>query len=386
MPDPEYRLIRPNEGLMWRTRMLDGHTFTVDTSPAALPREGEGAWREHAANTELETQLHVTVENVIYWRDRCDEVRGENRSLCKEVERLTTVLAQRDDLIAHYKIGEAGWREEAKGLEAKARNLQANLDDAHRELAKRDEAIAEKDQWIAASHENLAMLANSLSDAKLEAASLRSQLARAGAIEEAAAAYLSLFPEDNLYFPMAKQANRRLKDLLCSSPSPGPRGTAEGEQRKPENNVGCPSRIPPVVSSSDPCPDCGSSRWTPNGDCPKCLERYSSDLPRWEPQIHVDPRHLEGESLASSVIDSAGSIDGNHTHGEFVRQMDAKRRCATTRLAVLERVAKHAKEYMDTDGADRLGSGRAMIGALAELDKTELSFPAAKAGGFPVRP
>lgn len=77
-------------------------THTIDTHPSGLPERGAGVgWREHAATTELEAQLHEAVESVICWRDRHDEIR-------REANRLAVELAKRDETIA--KLYEASGR------------------------------------------------------------------------------------------------------------------------------------------------------------------------------------------------------------------------------------------------------------------------------------
>lgn len=224
-------------------------TTTIDASPAALPREGEGL---------VDCDEHARVVADLRTMD------GWLADAQREIDRLRAELAKRDDLIAHCKIGEAGWQEEAKGLEAKVRNLQANLDGAHRELAGlrtqlatwenagRDlgAVIATRDREIASLRENLEGrysyegslqadvhvmvhaaddLALQLSEAKATITALRSQLTRAEAIEEATRALRDhLRPRSGQRW--AADAEAALSRVDAALVSPSPRDTAEGER------------------------------------------------------------------------------------------------------------------------------------------------------------
>lgn len=161
MPDAEYRLIRPNEGLMWSTRMLGmpgDPTHPFVTTTAALPREGAVAGEERR-----KAELTSAYSALDRWHDEAIKLRDENRWLKEDkdllnaqiakldslssiqaktmdgmdskITSLRAELAKRDAEIAVRIRDRDHLKVETADLEAKARNLHANLADAHRELA-----------------------------------------------------------------------------------------------------------------------------------------------------------------------------------------------------------------------------------------------------------
>lgn len=272
-------------------------------------------------------------------------LEAENASLRAE-------LAQRDDLIAHYEIAEKGWQEENKSAEAKNAALikqnefllgvtaeqEKEIADLRTQLAEaqNDEPIGdafgedasdEEEAFVKAlptvaevvdAHDKVVngALGRLVAHAdKATITSLRAQLARGAAIEEAARAIYATGDElfghieggFSLYHDgRASDELAAFRDALVAWPlasSPGPRGTAEGESR---------------------------------------------------------------ESMAKRYQDAL-----NQQGGQLV-ETHRKLNSATARLAILERVAKHAKGYVNAElGKNHMQNYASLRSALAELDVME---------------
>lgn len=164
-------------------------TLILVTTTAAIPREGEG-------------------------------VRASD---------LNWLLDFRDDEIASLKADHA---EATRIFKHYTEHLKANLDSADRERWEFRAELAERDETIAEVVEESVKLLKANCDKAQEIGSLRTQLDRAGAIEEAAREVdrIRWKFDDNIDSWALKHAIDRLATALAS---PSPRDTAEGE-RKPK--------------------------------------------------------------------------------------------------------------------------------------------------------
>ena len=298
---------------------LESQTFVIDNHQPTLPREGEGAGEDTARNepwklTQVERQ-HRTIKTL---QEMVEQQRKDMNKLKAKAERLLIeARKQRDDLRAELAKRDATiaeLREIEKQFEAALLAMTTERD------AYASTALAGlsafgctpmegyvKDGGVSLLAADFKRARERFKEAKARAASkehdlcstitsLRAQLARGAAIEEAAREFHGKFIEANLYFEDTKAAWHRLKEVLAS---PGPRGTPEGERE---------------------------------------------------------------------AIGDAFGEDASEEEEAFVKALPT-----AARLAILERVAREAKAYLNHNRRiNRFEREQALHLALAELDATEV--------------
>lgn len=351
-------------------------TTTIDASPTTLPREGEGLVGESRASVVRRYQNALNEQG-----ERLVEIHRKLSDREVELITLRADLAKRDEMVAFLKEQNACLEERVESriimttnLEAKVRNLQANLDGAHRERAQRDETIAKQEEsnenlWrdmnkVRASNGELrnerdearsvldarnrewSELNRKWSEARDTLTSLRTQLARAEAIEEATRALRDhLRPRGGQRW--AADAEAALSRVDAALASPSPRDTAEGEPKCRH----CGTRISPENLT---CGGCG--KWLPH---PPSAPSPTPQLLRLLGAVGAAlADHRSGHGIGRVAEELSEAAEG--CRGEGVR------------LAILERVAKHVREYDTTAGEAEISQAYHLLKlALAELEATQ---------------
>lgn len=244
--------------------MLTDPTLTLVATTAVLPREGEVV-EEHAKAASLERLVAI-------YRNREERILGDLRKRDETIADQSRAIKRRDTLTT--------------ALREDRDVLRRDLDERDREMAEKDAVIAAQEGQLKGRDETNFKLCRDL-------ISLRSQLARAAAIEAAA---------------------RGLRDHMRRQA--GPMG------------------------------------WVPETEA--ALSRVDSAL-----------------ASPSPILDATGSLDVTRTHGDFAREADAKRRAAEARLAILERVAAAAKNFIAAKPTSLVGYLYKLQVSLAELDALE---------------
>lgn len=298
-------------------------THPYVTTTAAIPREGEGlvivvartddeARNEPWKLTQVERQQRTikTLQGMNRQQQKDTnklkhkaerlllEARKQRDDLREERKHLVAEIAKQSDLIAHYKIGEAGWQEEAKGLKA--------------ELAKRDETIAEKDQWIEGLRQEVSGLKFEIANGAATITSLRSQLARGAAIE-AKVKELTECDRPSVTAGLTQVPCRLLNDLeaLLASPSPGP-GAAEPE--------GEPKRTD-IMEAFEALRVAGGSAWDTVDDVRAFLGRDED----------------ERQAKVARLFEAAkGAVDEYHSNFAHMRYEDSAMKKLAATLADLD--------------------------------------------------